>query len=419
MLEHAGIRILSDPWFGGRVFQDGWDLYSPVTEGADSLVGVDYLWISHEHPDHFHIPTLRAIEPDRRSTMTVLFQQTIDRRVVEFCQGLGFGQIVELAPVWTPLGKGLDVYCASHTEGNSWIAFRTEDKALLNLNDCGMRNLKELSEVKKIVGELDMLMTQFSYANWQGNPDQPELRVSAAIDKLEMVAFQCQSLEPKQVVLFASQMYFCHEENFFMNDEVNLPSTAVSSISENTESKPIVLYNGESMDVGSQHATTASCERYEQDLQNVLASGPWQDSHTESVSISRLEHEVETFLGRLSKDAPWYLRYLLRPAKVFLWDYGHSFSLARTGIKRSEWKESECDVALHSESFLFCLEHRYGLDTLGVSGRMHKPVVGDYRNFYRYFRFGTIAMRGKPVGLRYIYKSVANAILVQLGRREN
>jgi len=28
-------------------------------------------------------------------------------------------------------------------------------------------------------------------------------------------------------------------------------------------------------------------------------------------------------------------------------------------------------------------------------------------------------MRGKPVGLRYIYKSVANAILVQLGRREN
>ena len=155
MLEHAGIRILSDPWFGGRVFQDGWDLYSPVTEGADSLVGVDYLWISHEHPDHFHIPTLRAIEPDRRSTMTVLFQQTIDRRVVEFCRGLGFGQIVELAPAWTPLGKGLDVYCASHTEGNSWIAFRTEDKALLNLNDCGMRNLKELSEVKKRVGELE------------------------------------------------------------------------------------------------------------------------------------------------------------------------------------------------------------------------------------------------------------------------
>ena len=129
--------------------------------------------------------------------------------------------------------------------------------------------------------------------------------------------------------------------------------------------------------------------------------------------------EALGFAGRLAKDALWYLRRLIGPAHVFLWDHGVSVRLTTDGIVTSRVPEGECDVSLHSESLLLCLQQRWGLDTLGVSGRMHKPPGGNYRRFYNLFRPGMIAMRGNRVGFAYVFWSLVNRTLVRFGRRSS
>ncbi|MDP6868173.1 MAG: MBL fold metallo-hydrolase [Acidimicrobiales bacterium] len=420
--EVAGCRILCDPWLSGRVFHNGWSLYSPISSTMADLDDFEYLWISHEHPDHFHIPTLKSIPEKRRSEITVLFQATIDRRVAKFCRELGFREVRELPPEWIRLSPDaapdLEVLCVPATEGNSWIAFRSGGTTVLNLNDCGVRNAPEAACIDKQVGAVDLLLTQFSYATWVGNPDQRALRENEALSKLEMVAFQCEALAADRVLPFASHLYFCHPENFFLNDGINTPSAAVQFLRARTSAEPIVLYNDESYEVGASHRTDEACRRFGTDVERILAAGPLS-LEDPSVGIDHLSRAVDDFLIRLQDDAPWYLRRMLGSTVIRLWDWDRTVRLTVRGLENDLTPESEADVALHSSSLLLCLQYRYGLDTLGVSGRFHKPAGGNYRRFYRFFRPGLIAMRGEVVGIGYILRSVVNAALVKMRRRRN
>ena len=54
-------NILVDPWFKDNIFLKGWNLLKEFDYDINKL-SYEYLFISHEHPDHFHIPTLNLAE---------------------------------------------------------------------------------------------------------------------------------------------------------------------------------------------------------------------------------------------------------------------------------------------------------------------------------------------------------------------
>ena len=47
ILEGAGTRMLTDPWYVGPAFNNGWELHSPVSITPDDLADIQYVWISH------------------------------------------------------------------------------------------------------------------------------------------------------------------------------------------------------------------------------------------------------------------------------------------------------------------------------------------------------------------------------------
>jgi CMP-N-acetylneuraminate monooxygenase len=54
-----GINIITDPWLIGSCFATGWwHAFPPSDEAIDRLVNSDLIYISHNHPDHLHLPTL-------------------------------------------------------------------------------------------------------------------------------------------------------------------------------------------------------------------------------------------------------------------------------------------------------------------------------------------------------------------------
>ena len=48
-----GTRILCDPWIVDGVFEGSWCHYPPLETKVEDLKGVDAIYISHLHPDHF------------------------------------------------------------------------------------------------------------------------------------------------------------------------------------------------------------------------------------------------------------------------------------------------------------------------------------------------------------------------------
>ena len=51
------ISILTDPWYFGSAFNNGWSLLyeNSNDEIIEALTNTNFIFISHEHPDHFSI----------------------------------------------------------------------------------------------------------------------------------------------------------------------------------------------------------------------------------------------------------------------------------------------------------------------------------------------------------------------------
>jgi UDP-MurNAc hydroxylase len=49
----GGTRLLCDPWIANGVFEGSWCHFPPLRTTVDDLKGVDAVYVSHIHPDHF------------------------------------------------------------------------------------------------------------------------------------------------------------------------------------------------------------------------------------------------------------------------------------------------------------------------------------------------------------------------------
>ena len=72
LIEGSGIGLLSDPWYQGDAFNNGWRLLQETPDDVVSgiLSRVTHIWISHEHPDHFSIQFFKSFA-DRFAMITL------------------------------------------------------------------------------------------------------------------------------------------------------------------------------------------------------------------------------------------------------------------------------------------------------------------------------------------------------------
>ena len=90
VIDTGDVRIWCDPWLTGKVFNESWTLFPPPHFEPEWLDEIDYLWISHEHPDHFNIPTLRGLPDEFKQRVTILFQQNTSQKMFDAFSKLGF-----------------------------------------------------------------------------------------------------------------------------------------------------------------------------------------------------------------------------------------------------------------------------------------------------------------------------------------
>lgn len=419
LVEHGGVSLLTDPWLEGRVFHRGWDLVSPTRFTWDDFRGARFLWLSHEHPDHFHPPTLAKIPAELRREITVLFQETDDQRVVEHCRGLSFKEVVELkkgAPL--RLSPEFEVRCEHFHEGDSWMSIRAGGVSLLNTNDCGIRNARDAQRIARTVGPVDVLLTQFSYAYWAGNEEDVAERRRIADEKLVWMKFQCDAFAPKVTIPIASYVWFCHEENAYLNDSVNTAEKTHRYLAENTRTTPVVLYPGDEYAFPQEWDSAPAIARYREDFERAVAR-PEALARTVPAAVEDVATEARRFTEELARTSSAVLRRLLADAKVHLRDHGRTFTLSLgSGLAEAAHDPEECDVSLGSESLLLCLRVPWGLDTTQIAGRLRKPPRGRYARFYNFFRPGQLRSRGQEMDIAYLAGAAGRKLLVRLGLYE-
>lgn len=380
------VRLITDPWLEGTAFDRGWGLLSHTQFRYEDFADITHIWFSHEHPDHFSPPNLKKIPESCRRQIAVLFQETPDRKVVNFCRELGFKAVTELRKdQWFQLSERLSVLCVPFTGGDSWICFKTPDMTLLNLNDCVITHARHVQDIQAKVGKVDVLLTQFCYANWVGNENDLKAMRANAEEKLARVKLQIDVLHPEWVIPFASFVWFCHEDNYYMNQGVNRIRDVCSYIESQTAAKPAAFYPGETWQVGAPVDLEATLAKYDADYRTVFESP--------SLIRSKLVREEDLiahsldFARAILADNNRLLLRAFSPAKIYIVDYQASFSFSlKEGLKRASYAYEACDIAVKSDALDYAFRFAWGGGTLAINGRFQVPN----NNYWGFMKYGQV-----------------------------
>lgn len=129
--------VVTDPWLFGSAYFGSWELERPLTEAqAEAARASRYVWFSHGHPDHFHVPSVETLRP----TQTVLLPDHYRPELAETLAGLGLQYQVMPQKTWVDLEPGLRAICVANENMDAIIAFDVEGVLLVNKNDlpfCG------------------------------------------------------------------------------------------------------------------------------------------------------------------------------------------------------------------------------------------------------------------------------------------
>ena len=390
-LEAGTVTLLTDPWTRGMAFNESWEAYPPPVLDPETLAGVTHLWISHEHPDHLSIPTLRSIPPDRRAGIVLLYQRHWSPEVVSFLRTLGFARVVELGHGETAtLGPG--VRARLHQVGHEDSALTVHDghHTVMDLNDCKPAPAT-LRRMLRQVGPVDVLLDQFSIAGWPGNPgDAPRLR-AAARSTLDTFVEHAGIVQPRWVVPFASFVRFCHEENAFMNSAANSVAAATEAAGA-AGTAAAVLYPGDDWDLADRpRGTPDATERYRADAADIescalVAHEPVDAAAVVGAAADRLADLARSFHGPLLRRSG--------PVAFALTDAPGTVLVERGGARLLDGQAPEAAsvVRLSSQAARYTFAHRWGLSTLLISGRFR--VDGPEEPWRRLKQLGSAHAQG-------------------------
>lgn len=401
LLEYNGIGLLVDPWLNNSVFNNGWMHISKTVFDENIVKKITHIWYSHEHPDHFSPYDLKILKTKYNIDPVILFQKTKDKRVKRFCEKMDF-RFLEMDN-WKKFKIIDGFYITIIRAGmiDSLHVLEIEDKKIINLNDCILSN-QDLEKISKKFVYFDLLFTQFSYASWTGNREDFNLRRDAVIEKEKDIISQINYLKPICVIPFASFIFFCHEENKFMNDQIADLENVCNIIKKNN-SQPIVLYPGSIFSFDHDYKKYAdNISKYKTDFYNIK---DFNFIKTNTIELIHIEEASYKYFKKIKKENNYFLMILIHHFAKALNSIYKKDVLGLCGVNimisdqnkiyRFNWfrgfhkiNSTVFDIKISSESLKFIFDFDFGIGTVLINAR------GEYKNLQSLYIFKRIFMLG-------------------------
>ncbi len=179
IIEGGGKRILCDPWLTDGEYYGAWAHYPPY-DWKDDLSTLDYIYVSHIHPDHFSVATMKRLP--KVPVLIHSFHSKFLRRNIE---NLGFevrelphNQEVDLGgikiniiaaddcdPVVCQRFFGCSLPEVATTQIDSMAIFTDGIHVYANVNDCPYQLSKSmLPKIRTQYPQIDVMMVAYAGA---------------------------------------------------------------------------------------------------------------------------------------------------------------------------------------------------------------------------------------------------------------
>lgn len=241
-LGHAGFLIeigravvVMDPWLSPQgAFDSSWFQFpcnhqlAPFVQQKLSGTGKQrFIYVSHEHRDHFDPGFLSTLPLADVTFVVPHFQRPALRDFVSALhpaavQSCAHGQELPIP------GGSLKLYLDdSGINRDSGVLLKAEGQSFLNLNDCKLYD--QVAAIREAEGPIDVFTCQFSGATWHptcyGYTSAEYARISShkVRSKFEMVARAIQAVSPRVYIPSAGPVCFLDPTLLHLNfEQVNI-----------------------------------------------------------------------------------------------------------------------------------------------------------------------------------------------------
>ncbi len=410
LLENNDTILLQDPWFEGTAFNKGWAL---LYGGISNLEVINYLkdsrkrifiWISHEHSDHLSIPFINELEKQHLK-VNFFYQKTIDKRVIKYLIKKNFYVTEAKDGKRYPIGKDFTLTTLSHLGGDSLNYVDIEGIGILNINDCVIKTntdaIKVLKRIPFSIDNIDILFTQFGYANWIGNEKEKQLRLDSALEKIDRILPQNKIFRPKSIIPFASFVYFSKKENYYLNLEQNgIAEVRNSKKLKNCQEKIHFMKPNQEIDLDQDFKTalkmnSAHAEEFWENKIHDLINYKLKTYKVKSKEINNIKTAAEEYFRKINTEAVFmpalfelFGIFGTKSLRVFIYDLHTAVSLSYlTGFRIIKYDKSEIfDLKIQSNELWYTLNKEFGWNTLFISGvfKINSSAINKLHSFFNW-----------------------------------
>lgn len=219
--DDAGQPVLaSDPWLEGSCYWRSWWLLNPPREDQVAAVArAPYLYITHEHPDHLHPPSLRKLGAAGR---TVLLPDFLHMKMDAYLRDMGFTVQVMPTGQWVRLRDDVSVMALPQWNNDSVLVVDTPTALVVNLNDAKPlgRLFDDIAALKARLGKPLVLLRSHSPAGpffnyFRDGVRTPNLTKGSYVSKVNQV---CDQFDADLFIPFASQVVLRRSDSVWAND---------------------------------------------------------------------------------------------------------------------------------------------------------------------------------------------------------
>jgi UDP-MurNAc hydroxylase len=322
-VDHGETKLMIDPWILGSCYWRSWWHFPASVPVTDALVDVGWIYLTHEHFDHFHYPSMRRFN---RSTK-VLVPKLPRSRMREGLVGLGFNDVTELDHgVPFDLGGGLHLTSYQYGLDDSAVVVSDGRSSLLNLNDSKVTG-PALRQVLDRYPTIDVMFR--SHAPAQAYPlcyeseDPAELEFRRRDDYVDMFVAALKVIQPRYGVPFASNVCLLHRETYEFNAHNVIPPEVLAAAERDpaTRGKVVVMGPGDTWE--SDRGFSIKPNTAYDDVAATIASlrdaaaAQLEKTYAEEDRVEPRFAPFEAYLTKFVRSLPPLAGFVFKPVLVF------------------------------------------------------------------------------------------------------
>jgi len=315
IIDNNGERILCDPWLIDGCYYGSWHHYPKFEFNQKELDDIDYIYISHIHPDHFDIRTLEKLRKD----IPVLIHEFPQKYFKEKIEEIGFN--VEEIPnnKRTKLGKTwINIIAADNCDpsvcskvfgcnfefnkfGTSQIdtfsVIDNDEQVIVNSNDCAYEIGENTARmISKQYSNVDLLLVGYNGASdypsrYDFNDDEKkDEAIKKKLKRLQNAIDYVNLINPKFYLPFAGRYVLGGKLTPFMKYKgESTMDEAFNYLSQNIDqknNKGIILNSKSYFDLDTQQISEEYIPENEIDRENYIQN---------TLSKLKLDYENDSF----------------------------------------------------------------------------------------------------------------------------